>query len=55
MQAEGNKRDDEWGRTHFWGFETIEGERRYVRRIFMVNNQTGEKMGVRMVYDFDGQ
>ncbi|KAL8790056.1 MAG: hypothetical protein Q9213_000758 [Squamulea squamosa] len=55
MQAEGNKRDDEWAGTHFWGFQTVEGERRYVRRIFMVNNKSGEKMNVRMVYDFDGE
>ncbi|KAL8664428.1 MAG: hypothetical protein Q9168_007910 [Polycauliona sp. 1 TL-2023] len=40
MQAEW-KRDDEWGGTHYWGFEDVQGERRYVRRIFMVNNQTG--------------
>ncbi len=38
MQAEGNKRDDEWGGMHFWGFEVVGGERRYVRRIFMANN-----------------
>ncbi|KAL8732742.1 MAG: hypothetical protein Q9166_002522 [cf. Caloplaca sp. 2 TL-2023] len=55
MQAEGNKRDDEWGGIHYWGFEMVEGERRYVRRIFMHNNETGEKMSVRMVYDFDGE
>ncbi|KAL8849139.1 MAG: hypothetical protein Q9221_005862 [Calogaya cf. arnoldii] len=55
MQAEGNKRDDERGGTHYWGFETVDGERRYVRRIFMVNNQTGKKLGVRMVYDYDGE
>ncbi|KAI4265598.1 MAG: hypothetical protein L6R38_009302 [Xanthoria sp. 2 TBL-2021] len=53
MQAEGNERDDEWGGTRFWGFETVEGERRYFRRIFMVNNRSGEKMGVGMVYDSD--
>ena len=55
MQAEGNKRDGEWGGVHFWGFEEVEGERRYVRRIFMVNNETGERKGVRMVYDCDGE
>ncbi|KAL8912486.1 MAG: hypothetical protein Q9171_002499 [Xanthocarpia ochracea] len=55
MQAEGNKRDDEWGGMHFWGFEVVEGERRYVRRIFMANNKTGENMSVRMVYNFDGE
>ncbi len=55
MQAEGNKRDGKWGGVHFWGFEKVEGERRYVRRIFMVNNETRERKGVRMVYDFDGE
>ncbi|KAG7008585.1 hypothetical protein G7Y79_00005g017260 [Physcia stellaris] len=55
MQAEGKKPDDEWGGTHYWGFEYVGGERRYTRRIYMVNNKTTEKMNVRMVYNFDGE
>ena len=55
MQAEGNKPDDEWCGTHYWGFERVDGERRHTRRIFMVNNKTKEKLAVRMVYDFDGE
>ena len=55
MQAEGNKPDDEWRGTHYWGFERVDGERRHTRRIFIVNNKTQEKLVVRMVYDFDGE
>ena len=55
MQAEGNKPDDEWCGTHYWGFERVDGERRHTRRIFMVNNKTQEELAVRMVYDFDGE
>lgn len=55
MQAEGKKPDEEWGGTHYWGFEQVNGERRYTRRIYIVNNKTRERMDVRMVYDFDGE
>ena len=55
MQAEGKKPDDEWGGTHYWGFEQVNGERRYTRRIYMINNKTNEKINVRMVYNFDGE
>lgn len=55
VQVEGQKPDDEWGGTHFLGFESVDGGRRFVRRVWLWNRKKGEEMNVRMVYDFDGE
>ena len=55
VQVEGEKPSGVWGGTHYWGFETVEGMRKHTRRIYMFNDEKGEKMNVRMVYDFDGE
>ena len=54
INAVGRKPDGTWEAVHFWGFEEVGGERRHTRRV-TVRNQEGEKLKVRMVYDFNGE
>ncbi|KAL8841762.1 MAG: hypothetical protein Q9170_000795 [Blastenia crenularia] len=51
--AEGGSSDGKWEAWRIWGFEEIEGERRFVQRI-RVWNQEGEEVRGKMVYDFVG-
>ena len=55
VQVEGQVPSGVWGGTHYWGFEDVEGQRKYTRRVYLFNDEKGEKMSVRMVYDFDGE
>ena len=52
--AEGGKDDGSWEAMRVWGFEGVEGERKWVQRV-KVWNKVGEKVQARMVYDFVGE
>lgn len=54
IEAEGKKADGEWRAHHLWGFEQVDDKRRHTRRVY-VENKKGEKIRVRMVYDFVGE
>ena len=45
--------DNGWTAEQIWGFEKVEGERRYTRRIVVVKDGKVEK--VRIVYTFLGR
>ena len=49
--AEGGKPDETWSAFRIWGFEEIDGQRRYVQRV-KVWNKGGEEVRVNMVYDY---
>ncbi|KAL8931921.1 MAG: hypothetical protein Q9216_007026 [Gyalolechia sp. 2 TL-2023] len=49
--AEGGSTDGKWDALRIWGFEEIEGERRYTQRV-KVRNRDGEEVEGKMVYDF---
>lgn len=42
--------DNDWVATQIWGFQTIEGERRYCRNITVVKGD--ERVEIRLVYDY---
>ena len=48
--TEGGKPDASWTALRIWGFEVIEGERRYTQQVKVWNKQ-GEEVKVKMVYD----
>ena len=52
--AEGGKEDGSWDALRVWGFEEVEGERKWVQRV-KVWNKSGEVVKARMVYDFAGE
>lgn len=37
-----------------WGFETINGERRYVRHVVLTCPNRGKRVERRLVYDYSG-
>ncbi|KAI9679982.1 MAG: hypothetical protein M1817_004997 [Caeruleum heppii] len=43
--------DSDWTAEQVWGFEEVEGKRRYVRHVVVTNKQ-GERKVARLVYDF---
>lgn len=49
--AEGGSTDGKWEAFRIWGFEEIEGERRYVQNV-KVWNKDGDEVKGKMVYDF---
>ena len=51
--AEGGSTDGKWEAFRIWGFEAIEGERRYTQSVNVWNNE-GEEVKGKMVYDFAG-
>ena len=42
-----------WKVEQVWGFETINGERRYTRRVVVWN--AGKEVRTRIVYDYKGE
>ena len=48
--AEGGKEDGQWEAFRIWGFEEIEGERRWVQSV-KVWNKEGKELNGKMVYD----
>jgi hypothetical protein len=42
--------DREWIATQIWGFQVVEGERRYARNVVVTKGE--ERVAIRMVYDF---
>lgn len=45
--------DSGWSAEQLWGFETVNGERRYTRRI-VCKNSKGKTEEIRLVYDYQG-
>ncbi|VDC01899.1 unnamed protein product [Peniophora sp. CBMAI 1063] len=45
--------DKHWVIDQIWGFEDMQGERRYVRKIYLINDD-GKKLEKRLVYDYMG-
>lgn len=54
LQAEGRDAGGKWEARHLLGFEMLEGERRFTRRVF-VKNKNGEEVRGMMVWDWVGQ
>lgn len=42
--------DDDWIATQIWGFEMVEGERRYTRHVVVTKKD--QRVQIRMVYDY---
>ncbi|KAI9701646.1 MAG: hypothetical protein M1820_006417 [Bogoriella megaspora] len=47
------REDETWNATQIWGFEEINGERRYARHI-LVKAKDGKEKKIRLVYDYAG-
>lgn len=54
LQAEGKDGEGKWEARHLLGFEMLEGERRFTRRVY-VRNREGEEVRAVMVWDFVGE
>ena len=50
MMSYGESLDDTWIATQIWGFQIIDGERRYARNVLVTKGD--ERAAIRMVYDF---
>jgi len=42
--------DSDWIATQIWGFQTIDGERRYARNVLVTKGD--ERVEIRLVYDY---
>ena len=51
IQAVVKSIDSDWAAEQIWGFEVVDGERRYVRHVVLTNDK-GERKQARLVYDF---
>jgi hypothetical protein len=54
LQAEGKDAEGKWEARHLLGFEMLDGERRFTRRVF-VRNKNGEEVRGVMVWDWVGE
>lgn len=45
--------DDGWTATQIWGFQTVRGERRYVRNIVVAKD--GQRVEFKLIYDWVGE
>ena len=54
LQVEGKVKSGKWEARHLLGFENLEGEKRFTRRVFVKNDEGEELRGV-MVWDWAGQ
>lgn len=44
-----------WTATQIWGFQEVDGERRYARNIVLKKVKGEERVAMRLVYDYVGE